>query len=173
MSTLVVYKLFSFTKVWKVAVGGSSLIMVLMIVFGIFWGTCFGILPRQSAFVAACLSLSSTPLVAKFVESKGGDSSVKGNAPVNNYSKASLEAWTKCVFKPIWIARTVVLFPYHDMLRSIASSTATSKLGMLNSMVGSVILPGCPYFRGDSWSFKIHGSRNIFTKFHGTFSLIV
>lgn len=64
-------------RVWKVAVGGSSLIMVLMIVFGIFWGYCFGILPRQSAFVAACLSLSSTPLVAKFVESKGGDSSAK------------------------------------------------------------------------------------------------
>ena len=52
--------------------------MVLMIVFGIFWGTCFGILPQQSAFVAACLSLSSTPLVAKFVESKSGDSSTKG-----------------------------------------------------------------------------------------------
>lgn len=84
MPTPAVYKLFSFTKVWKVAVGGSSLIMVLMIVFGIFWGTCFGILPRQSAFVAACLSLSSTPLVAKFVESKGGDSSAKGNAPVND-----------------------------------------------------------------------------------------
>jgi len=60
-------------KVWKVAVGGSSLIMSLMIVFGIFWGMCFGILPHQSAFVAACLSLSSTPLVAKFVESKDGD----------------------------------------------------------------------------------------------------
>lgn len=84
ISTPAVYKLFSFTKVWKVAVGGSSLIMVLMIVFGIFWGYCFGILPRQSAFVAACLSLSSTPLVAKFVESKGGDSSAKGNVSVND-----------------------------------------------------------------------------------------
>lgn len=64
-------------RVWKVAVGGSSLIMALMIVFGIFWGICFGILPRQSAFVAACLSLSSTPLVAKFVESKNRDTSSK------------------------------------------------------------------------------------------------
>lgn len=67
-------------RVWKVAVGGSSLIMVLMIVFGIFWGLCFGILPRQSAFVAACLSLSSTPLVAKFVESKDGDHYTKEHA---------------------------------------------------------------------------------------------
>ena len=53
--------------------------MVIMIVFGIFWGFCFGILPQQSAFVAACLSLSSTPLVAKFVESKSDDHSKKGN----------------------------------------------------------------------------------------------
>ena len=69
-----------FLKVWKVAVGGSSLIMALMIVFGILWGLCFGILPRQSAFVAACLSLSSTPLVAKFVESKDDDHNAKGNS---------------------------------------------------------------------------------------------
>lgn len=52
--------------------------MILMIVFGIFWGMCFGIFPRQSAFVAACLSLSSTPLVAKFVEGKDGNKSSKG-----------------------------------------------------------------------------------------------
>lgn len=62
--------------------GGSSLIMGLMIVFGIFWGMCFGILPRQSAFVAACLSLSSTPLVAKFVENKDGDHNAKGRPPL-------------------------------------------------------------------------------------------
>lgn len=67
------------------AVGGSSLIMALMIVFGIFWGICFGILPRQSAFVAACLSLSSTPLVAKFVESKNRDTSSKGSVFGNNF----------------------------------------------------------------------------------------
>ena len=67
------------------AVGGSSLIMALMIVFGIFWGICFGILPRQSAFVAACLSLSSTPLVAKFVESKNKDTSSKGSVFGNNF----------------------------------------------------------------------------------------
>ena len=53
--------------------------MVLMIAFGISWGMFFGILPRQSAFVAACLSLSSTPLVAKFVESKNRDYTSKGN----------------------------------------------------------------------------------------------
>ena len=73
-------KICFFLKVWKVAVGGSSLIMALMIVFGILWGLCFGILPRQSAFVAACLSLSSTPLVAKFVESKDDDHYAKGNS---------------------------------------------------------------------------------------------
>ena len=43
--------------------------------------------------MAACLSLSSTPLVAKFVESKSGDSSTKGNASVNDKAKH--------VFKPM------------------------------------------------------------------------
>ncbi|XP_073255813.1 transmembrane and coiled-coil domain-containing protein 3-like [Porites lutea] len=77
-------------KVWKVAVGGSSLIMALMIVFGILWGLCFGILPRQSAFVAACLSLSSTPLVAKFVESKDDDHNAKEHTNGNGDYTSSL-----------------------------------------------------------------------------------
>ena len=34
--------------------------------------------------MAACLSLSSTPLVAKFVEGKSGDSSAKGIASVDD-----------------------------------------------------------------------------------------
>lgn len=49
--------------------------MVLTIVFGMFGGMCFGILPQQSAFVAACLSLSSTPLIVKFLGSHHGEHS--------------------------------------------------------------------------------------------------
>ena len=52
--------------------------IVLTIVFGMFGGMCFGILPQQSAFVAACLSLSSTPLIVKFLGSKHGEHTKKG-----------------------------------------------------------------------------------------------
>ena len=61
------------------AVGGSTLMMSSMIIIGVVWGSFFGILPQQSLFVAACLSLSSTPLVSKFVENKNEDHSIKGN----------------------------------------------------------------------------------------------
>ena len=40
---------------------------ITMIVFSIIFGSLLNIIPRQSAFVAACLSLSSTPLVVKFL----------------------------------------------------------------------------------------------------------
>ena len=52
---------------WRVAVFGSSAMSVAMIVFGIIFGSVLNIIPKQSAFVAACLSLSSTPLVVKFL----------------------------------------------------------------------------------------------------------
>ncbi|CAB4006005.1 transmembrane and coiled-coil domain-containing 3-like, partial [Paramuricea clavata] len=56
-------------KVWKVAIYGSTFIMVTVVLCGIVWGLFFGIPTRQSSFVAACLCLSSTPLVAKFISS--------------------------------------------------------------------------------------------------------
>ena len=65
-------------QVWKVAIYGSTSMMVVIVVFAIFWGACFGIPPRSSSFVAACLCLSSTPLVAKFI-SASDTSSLNGN----------------------------------------------------------------------------------------------
>ncbi|XP_046852042.1 transmembrane and coiled-coil domain-containing protein 3-like isoform X2 [Xenia sp. Carnegie-2017] len=56
-------------KVWKVAVFGSTAIMITVVLCGVVWGLFFGIPARQSLFVAACLCLSSTPLVAKFISS--------------------------------------------------------------------------------------------------------
>ncbi|XP_028413313.1 transmembrane and coiled-coil domain-containing protein 3-like isoform X2 [Dendronephthya gigantea] len=56
-------------KVWKVAIYGSTFIMVTVVFCGIVWGSFFGIPTQQSSFVAACLCLSSTPLVAKFISS--------------------------------------------------------------------------------------------------------
>ncbi|PIK54223.1 putative transmembrane and coiled-coil domain-containing protein 3-like [Apostichopus japonicus] len=58
-------------KVWRVSVIGSLSLSVIMILFCVLCGSFLYITPRHSAFVAACLSLSSTPLVVKFLSSSG------------------------------------------------------------------------------------------------------
>ncbi|XP_070539001.1 transmembrane and coiled-coil domain-containing protein 3-like isoform X2 [Ptychodera flava] len=62
-------------KVWRVAVFGSGAMTILMMLFGLIWGYSLHIIPSQSVFVAACLSLSSTPLVVKFLGSQEKDAS--------------------------------------------------------------------------------------------------
>ncbi|XP_078613423.1 transmembrane and coiled-coil domain-containing protein 3-like isoform X2 [Branchiostoma floridae x Branchiostoma japonicum] len=54
-------------KTWKVAVLGSLAMMLLMVLCGILWGYPLNISWKQSVFVSACLSLSSTPLVVRFL----------------------------------------------------------------------------------------------------------
>ncbi|XP_069826902.1 transmembrane and coiled-coil domain-containing protein 3 [Dendropsophus ebraccatus] len=54
-------------KVWKVAVQGPCFMTVLMIAFGLLWGHFLQIRPTQSVFISTCLSLSSTPLVSRFL----------------------------------------------------------------------------------------------------------
>ncbi|XP_044141477.1 transmembrane and coiled-coil domain-containing protein 3 [Bufo gargarizans] len=61
-------------KVWKIAVQGPCFMTVLMIAFGLLWGHFLQIRPAQSVFISTCLSLSSTPLVSRFlVGSSRGD----------------------------------------------------------------------------------------------------
>ncbi|XP_072258180.1 transmembrane and coiled-coil domain-containing protein 3 [Pyxicephalus adspersus] len=54
-------------KVWKIAVQGPCFMTVLMIAFGLLWGHFLQIRPTQSVFISTCLSLSSTPLVSRFL----------------------------------------------------------------------------------------------------------
>lgn len=122
-------------KVWKVAVGGSSLIMVLMIAFGILWGMFFGILPRQSAFVAACLSLSSTPLVAKFVESKNRDYTSKEHTNGNGDYTSSLLGIL--VMQDVHLGLLVALLPGLAGRRNVAQAKGNSASivhGILNGL---------------------------------------
>ncbi|XP_005374000.1 PREDICTED: transmembrane and coiled-coil domain-containing protein 3 [Chinchilla lanigera] len=61
-------------KVWKISLQGPCYMTVLMIAFGLFWGHLLRIRPTQSVFISTCLSLSSTPLVSRFlVGSARGD----------------------------------------------------------------------------------------------------
>lgn len=56
-----------FPEVWKISVQGPCYMTVLMIAFGLLWGHLLQIRPTQSVFISTCLSLSSTPLVSRFL----------------------------------------------------------------------------------------------------------
>ncbi|KAA8595818.1 hypothetical protein FQN60_011109 [Etheostoma spectabile] len=54
-------------KVWKTSVQGSCYLSLLMVGAGLVWGQVLHIRPTQTVFVSTCLSLSSTPLVSRFL----------------------------------------------------------------------------------------------------------
>ncbi|XP_070844471.1 transmembrane and coiled-coil domain-containing protein 3 isoform X3 [Chaetodon trifascialis] len=54
-------------KVWKTSIQGSCYLSLLMVGAGLFWGQVLHIRPTQTVFISTCLSLSSTPLVSRFL----------------------------------------------------------------------------------------------------------
>ncbi|KAF6725411.1 Transmembrane and coiled-coil domain-containing protein 3 [Oryzias melastigma] len=58
-------------KVWKTSVQGSCCLSLLMVGAGLLWGQCLHIQPTQTVFISTCLSLSSTPLVSRFLAGGG------------------------------------------------------------------------------------------------------
>ncbi|XP_065055993.1 transmembrane and coiled-coil domain-containing protein 3-like [Rhopilema esculentum] len=61
---------FSFEKikqVWRTSFTAAIIIALLLNTIGLVIGTMFGINPRQSLFVATCLSMSSTPIMSKIM----------------------------------------------------------------------------------------------------------
>uniref|UniRef100_A0A8C1UIG0 Cation/H+ exchanger transmembrane domain-containing protein n=1 Tax=Cyprinus carpio TaxID=7962 RepID=A0A8C1UIG0_CYPCA len=66
-------------KVWKISLQGSVNLSLLMVAAGLVWGQLLDLHPTQTVFISSCLSLSSTPLVSRFLaggsrgESKEGE----------------------------------------------------------------------------------------------------
>ncbi|MBN3303497.1 TMCO3 protein, partial [Amia calva] len=54
-------------KVWKISVQGPCYMTFLMVAVGLLWGQLLKIRPTQTVFISSCLSLSSTPLVSRFL----------------------------------------------------------------------------------------------------------
>uniref|UniRef100_A0A8C6PE51 Transmembrane and coiled-coil domains 3 n=1 Tax=Nothobranchius furzeri TaxID=105023 RepID=A0A8C6PE51_NOTFU len=54
-------------KVWKISVQGSCYLSLLMVGAGLLWGRVLHIRHTQTVFISTCLSLSSTPLVSRFL----------------------------------------------------------------------------------------------------------
>ncbi|XP_046886705.1 transmembrane and coiled-coil domain-containing protein 3 isoform X1 [Hypomesus transpacificus] len=64
-------------KVWKTSVQGSCSLSLLMVGAGLLWGQVLRIRPTQTVFISSCLSLSSTPLVSRFLAGGGRPSAEK------------------------------------------------------------------------------------------------
>ncbi|XP_062384100.1 transmembrane and coiled-coil domain-containing protein 3 isoform X1 [Sardina pilchardus] len=54
-------------KVWRISVQGTTCLTLLMVGAGVVWGQLLRLNVSQTVFVSSCLSLSSTPLVSKFL----------------------------------------------------------------------------------------------------------
>ncbi|XP_043094290.1 transmembrane and coiled-coil domain-containing protein 3 isoform X3 [Puntigrus tetrazona] len=54
-------------KVWRISLQGSGYLSLLMVVSGLIWGQLLDLRPTQTVFISSCLSLSSTPLVSRFL----------------------------------------------------------------------------------------------------------
>ena len=57
-------------QVWRVAVYGANLLLIISIVIAILVGLPLGVHPQNSLMVASCLTLSSNVLATKLVDSK-------------------------------------------------------------------------------------------------------
>ena len=57
-------------QVWRVSVYGGNALLLVNVVTGVFLGWVLGMDVKQSVFVASCLSLSSTPLVVRYLEAE-------------------------------------------------------------------------------------------------------
>ncbi|XP_072034800.1 transmembrane and coiled-coil domain-containing protein 3-like [Amphiura filiformis] len=119
-------------KVWRVAVFGSSAMTVAMIVFGIIFGSLLNIIPRQSAFVAACLSLSSTPLVVKFLSAGGNQKREKEEGEIE-YSSTLLGI---LVMQDVQLGLIVAILP---VLAGATSEGDTPVLQTKDNVESSVV----------------------------------
>ncbi|XP_069904651.1 transmembrane and coiled-coil domain-containing protein 3 isoform X8 [Oryctolagus cuniculus] len=113
-------------KVWKISLQGPCYMTLLMIAFGLLWGHFLRIGPTQSVFISACLSLSSTPLVSRFlVGSARGDK--EGDL---DYSTVLLGM---LVAQDVQLGLLVAVMP--TMLQAGASTSSSALLELLRVLL--------------------------------------
>uniref|UniRef100_UPI00398F4259 transmembrane and coiled-coil domain-containing protein 3 isoform X2 n=1 Tax=Pristiophorus japonicus TaxID=55135 RepID=UPI00398F4259 len=103
-------------KVWKISLQGTSYMTVLMVAFGLLWGHLLNIRPTQSIFISTCLSLSSTPLVSRFL-ALGARGDKEGDA---DYSSVLLGM---LVMQDVQLSLFIAVMP---MLIQASGSTSNS-----------------------------------------------
>ncbi|EDV21309.1 uncharacterized protein TRIADDRAFT_30483 [Trichoplax adhaerens] len=124
-------------RIWKTAVFGTAAELLGLVSGGLILGAIFGIKPNQTFFVAASLSISSTPLIVKFFQ----NTPPSGRCPEKDYESHLLGV---LVMQDVMLGLLIAILP------ALAGKTATADGGamgtvmvclkLIGSLVGLVLL---------------------------------
>ncbi|XP_046520362.1 transmembrane and coiled-coil domain-containing protein 3 isoform X1 [Equus quagga] len=120
-------------KVWKISLQGPCYMTLLMIAFGLLWGHLFQIRPTQSVFISTCLSLSSTPLVSRFLSGSARGEKEAGDL---DYSAVLLGM---LVTQDVQLGLFVAVMP--TLIQAGASTSSSIVMEMLRilALIGQIL----------------------------------
>lgn len=120
-------------KVWKISLQGPCYMTLLMIAFGLLWGHLLQIRPTQSVFISTCLSLSSTPLVSRFLSGSARGEKEAGDL---DYSAVLLGM---LVTQDVQLGLFVAVMP--TLIQAGASTSSSIVMEMLRilALIGQIL----------------------------------
>ncbi|XP_067848587.1 transmembrane and coiled-coil domain-containing protein 3 [Heptranchias perlo] len=119
-------------KVWKISLQGTSYMTILMVAFGLLWGHLLNIRPAQSVFISTCLSLSSTPLVSKFL-ALGARGDKEGDA---DYSSVLLGM---LVMQDVQLSLLIAVMPTLIQAGSSSSNSIILEILRIFALIGQIL----------------------------------
>ncbi|XP_041067496.1 transmembrane and coiled-coil domain-containing protein 3 isoform X1 [Carcharodon carcharias] len=119
-------------KVWKISLQGTSYMTFLMVVFGLLWGHLLNIRPTQCIFISTCLSLSSTPLVSRFL-ALGARGEKEGDA---DYSSVLLGM---LVMQDVQLSLFIAVMPTLTQAGSSTSNSIILEILRIFALIGQIL----------------------------------
>ncbi|XP_047409791.1 transmembrane and coiled-coil domain-containing protein 3 isoform X2 [Sciurus carolinensis] len=114
-------------KVWKISLQGPCYMTLLMTAFGLLWGHLLQIRPTQSVFISTCLSLSSTPLVSRFLAGSSRSDKEAGDV---DYSTVLLGM---LVTQDVQLGLFIAVMP--TLIQAGAAASASLVVGVLRTLL--------------------------------------
>ncbi|XP_038658723.1 transmembrane and coiled-coil domain-containing protein 3 [Scyliorhinus canicula] len=119
-------------KVWKISLQGTSYMTFLMVVFGLFWGQLLNIRPTQIIFISTCLSLSSTPLVSRFL-ALGARGEKEGDVEYSSVLLGML------VMQDVQLSLFIAVMPTLTQAGSSASNSIILEILRTFALIGQIL----------------------------------
>ncbi|GCB66436.1 hypothetical protein scyTo_0014998 [Scyliorhinus torazame] len=119
-------------KVWKISLQGTSYMTLLMVVFGLFWGQLLNIRPTQIIFISTCLSLSSTPLVSRFL-ALGARGEKEGDVEYSSVLLGML------VMQDVQLSLFIAVMPTLTQAGSSASNSIILEILRIFALIGQIL----------------------------------
>ncbi|XP_052017855.1 transmembrane and coiled-coil domain-containing protein 3 isoform X1 [Apodemus sylvaticus] len=120
-------------KVWRISLQGSCYMTLLMIAFGLWWGHLLRIRPTQSVFISTCLSLSSTPLVSRFLVGSARSEKEAGDI---DYSTVLLGM---LVMQDVQLGLFIAVMPTLIQAGASTSSSAVMEVLRILFLIGQIL----------------------------------